>query len=99
MRDETLPLPETQSTDRKAEVLGPFEMKLIRVVLSLQGNVAGAYGVTIQQFFKQHQQAVPPLSMIYSSLARLHSRGLVDWTATASSPVRGGRSTKVYHVN
>lgn len=72
--------------------LGEFEMLLLAAVLRL-GD--GGYGAAV---YGEVERTGRPVSMgaVYTTLARLEGRGLLESRVEAPTPVRGGRRTKVY---
>jgi DNA-binding PadR family transcriptional regulator len=77
--------------------LGEFEQLVLLAILRLQGD--GAYGVTIRSEIAQYTERDPAPGSIYTTLDRLENKGFVKSEAGESTPQRGGRSKRYYHVS
>ena len=76
--------------------LGEFEQLVLLAILRLQQ--VGAYGVTIRAEIAMHTERNPAPGAIYTTLDRLENKGLVKSKVGESTPQRGGRSKRYYHV-
>lgn len=76
--------------------LGDFEQLVLLAILRLQHE--GAYGVTIRSEIATHTERKPAPGAIYTTLDRLENKGLVKSEVGESTPQRGGRSKRYYHV-
>ena len=80
---------------RKGEYLGNFELMLLLALLRL-GD--GAYGVTIAQELEKHTHREVVIASVYATLERLQERGLVRSRLGESTPERGGRAKRYFHI-
>ena len=80
---------------RKGEYLGNFELMLLLALLRL-GD--GAYGVTIAQELEKHTNREVVIASVYATLERLQERGLVRSRLGESTPERGGRAKRYFHI-
>mgnify|MGYP001550505778 CR=1 FL=1 len=74
---------------------GSSKEELLRAVLFLESR--GAYGVTIQQFFKENGRFVA-LPNIYAGLKKLEADGFLKSSWTEPKEMRGGRKCHVFHI-
>jgi PadR family transcriptional regulator, regulatory protein PadR len=81
---------------KSAHNLGEFEQLVLLAILRLQH--AGAYGVSIRSEIATHTERHPTPGAIYTTLDRLENKGLVKSKVGESTPQRGGRSKRYYHV-
>ena len=74
--------------------LGEFEQLVLAAVLRAG---SGAYGAAV---YGEVERTGRPVSMgaVYTTLHRLEERGLLSSKAGDPTPVRGGRSTKIYRL-
>lgn len=77
--------------------LGEFEQLVLLAILRLQGE--GAYGVTIRSEIAQNTERDPAPGAVYTTLDRLENKGFVKSEEGESTPQRGGRSKRYYHVS
>ena len=77
--------------------LGEFEQLVLLAILRLQGS--GAYGVTIRSEIAKYTERDPAPGAIYTTLDRLENKGFVRSEVGESTPQRGGRSKRYYHVS
>ena len=70
---------------------------MLLAILRLQGE--GAYGVTIRSEIAQYTERDPAPGAIYTTLDRLENKGFVRSEVGESTPQRGGRSKRYYHVS
>lgn len=75
--------------------LGRFEHLLLLAVIRL-GD--GAYGMTIRRELAQHTGRDIAVGAIYTALARLEAKGLVQSRLGPPTPERGGRAKRFYRV-
>jgi DNA-binding PadR family transcriptional regulator len=75
--------------------LGRFEHFLLLAVLRLGDD---AYGMTIRRELAQHTGREVAVGAIYTALARLEARGLVQSRLGDPTPERGGRAKRYYRV-
>ncbi|MEM7284689.1 MAG: helix-turn-helix transcriptional regulator [Pseudomonadota bacterium] len=80
----------------KGTHLGEFEELVLLTVGILSGN---AYGITVMDEVEEHTGRRASISTIHTTLNRLEKKGFVESYAGASSPVRGGRSKRLYRIN
>lgn len=74
--------------------LGEFETLVLAAVLRLG---AGAYGAAVYGEVDRTGRSVS-MGAVYTTLARLESRGLLSARTGAPTPVRGGRRTRLYRL-
>ena len=74
--------------------LGEFEMLVLAAVLRLG---SGAYGAAVFGEVERTGRAVS-MGAVYTTLARLESRGLVESRTGPPTQVRGGRRKKLYEL-
>jgi PadR family transcriptional regulator PadR len=77
--------------------LGEFEQLVLLAILRLEGR--GAYGVNIRAEIATRTERDPAPGAIYTTLDRLEKKGFVNSAAGESTPIRGGRSKRYYHVS
>ena len=75
--------------------LSDFELIIMLVVLRLGDN---AYGVPVAREIEQLTNRDVKLGSIYASLERLEEKGLVVSELGESTPERGGRAKRYFHV-
>jgi len=80
---------------RKGEYLGNFELMLLLALLRLGDS---AYGVTIAQELEKHTHREVVIASVYATLERLQERGLVRSRLGESTPERGGRAKRYFHI-
>ncbi len=80
----------------KGTHLGEFEELVLLVVGILNGE---AYGITVMDEIETHTGRKVSVSTIHSTLNRLEKKGFIESRRGRASPVRGGRSKRLYHIN
>jgi DNA-binding PadR family transcriptional regulator len=75
--------------------LGRFEHQLLLAVLRLGDE---AYGMTIRRELAEHTGREVAVGAIYTALARLEQRGLVQSKLGDPTPERGGKAKRYYRV-
>jgi len=75
--------------------LGRFEHFLLLAVLRLGDD---AYGMTIRRELADHTGRDIAVGAIYTALARLERRGLVQSWLGEPTPERGGKAKRYYRV-
>jgi PadR family transcriptional regulator PadR len=80
----------------KGTHLGEFEELVLLAVGILDGD---AYGVTVMDEIEAHTGRKVSVSTIHSTLNRLERKGFVQSYTGGASPVRGGRSKRLYRIN
>ncbi len=73
--------------------MGKFELAVMAAILRLRGD---AYGRRLHREMEARLGKSVPTGQIYVSLARLEEKGFVESGLEAPTPVRGGRSKRVY---
>src|SRR5689334_22490072 len=76
-------------------LLGGFETLLLLAVIRLDG---AAYGVTVREELREQAGKDVAVGAIYTGLARLEQRGLVESWVGDATPERGGRAKKFYRA-
>ncbi|HVW06279.1 MAG TPA: PadR family transcriptional regulator [Vicinamibacterales bacterium] len=79
----------------KGDHVGEFEEL---VLLALHGLRGQAYGVSIQQLLERETQRRVSLGAVYAALERLESKGLAQSTSAPGTPMRGGRSRRLFEL-
>ena len=79
----------------KGDRLGRFEHFLLLAVLRLGDD---AYGMTIRRELARHAGREVAVGAIYTALARLEDRGLVESWLGDPTPERGGKAKRYYRV-
>ena len=75
--------------------LGELEQLVLLTLLRLGDD---AYGVTVQGLLAERTGRSPALATIYTTLARLETKGLVASFLGEATPERGGRAKKHFRV-
>lgn len=75
--------------------LGDLEQLVLLAILRLSPE---AYGISVQQEIAARARPDVTLGAVYSALTRLEQKGLVAAKIGPPTPVRGGRSKKLYGV-
>ena len=78
----------------KGDHLGEFEELVLLAVQALEADAA--YGASIQALLERETRRGVTLGAVYASLDRLEDKGCVTSTVIAGTPVRGGRSRRVF---
>lgn len=73
--------------------LGDLEQLVLLAILRLHPE---AYGISVQQEIAARARPDVTLGAVYSALTRLEQKGLVTTKTGPPTPVRGGRSKKLY---
>jgi PadR family transcriptional regulator, regulatory protein PadR len=79
-----------------ADHLGRFEHHLLLAVLRLENDEA--YGMTIRRELAHHTGREVAVGAIYTALARLERRGLVQSWLGEPTAERGGKAKRYYRV-
>jgi PadR family transcriptional regulator, regulatory protein PadR len=77
------------------DYLGEFEHIVILALLRLAD---GAYGVTVRREIEARTGREVSIGAIYATLDRLEAKGYVKSQFGESTPERGGRSKRFFHV-
>ncbi len=77
-------------------MLGELEQIVLLATLRLGGD---GYGVTIQDAIRRATGRDLTIGTIHKTLVRLEAKGLVESRMGEASPVRGGRSKRLYRVS
>lgn len=80
----------------KGTNLGEFEELVLLVVGILNGE---AYGVSVMDEIAEQTGRKVSVSSVHTTLSRLEKKGFIESYAGAASPVRGGRSKRLYRMN
>jgi PadR family transcriptional regulator PadR len=75
--------------------MGKFELAVMAAVLRLRGE---AYGRRLHPELEKRLGKSVPTGQIYVALARLEEKGYVASNLAAPTPVRGGRSRRIYEL-
>ena len=79
----------------KGTHLGEFEELVLLVVGILDGT---AYGVNVMDEIERQVGRKTSVSTIHTTLSRLEKKGFIESYAGPASPVRGGRSKRLYRI-
>ena len=79
----------------KGDHLGEFEELVLLAVRRLEGD---AYGVTVQRLLERETSRSVSLGAAYAALDRLHAKGLLVSSTTPGTPIRGGRSRRLFRL-
>lgn len=80
----------------KGTHLGEFEELVLLIVGVLDGD---AYGVSVMDEIKSQTDRKVSVSSVHTTLSRLEKKGFINSYTGAASPVRGGRSKRLYKMN
>ena len=80
----------------KGTHLGEFEELVLLSVGILDGN---AYGITVMDEIELHTGRKVSVSTIHTALNRLENKGFIESYKGGASPIRGGRSKRLYRIN
>jgi PadR family transcriptional regulator PadR len=75
--------------------LGELEQLLLLALMRLG---EGAYGVSVQRELEERTGRSPTYATVYTTLARLEAKGLVESSVGEPTPERGGRAKKHFSV-
>lgn len=75
--------------------MGKYELAVMAAVLRLRGQ---AYGRRLHVELESRLGRSVPTGQIYVALARLEEKGYLESSLSAATPVRGGRSKRVYEL-
>jgi PadR family transcriptional regulator PadR len=75
--------------------LGEFELMLLLAVVHLGDE---AYGVPISRELEAHRGRDVSLGSVYAALERMEAKGLVVSTLGDSTPERGGKAKRYFHI-
>lgn len=79
----------------RGHLLGAFEQLVLLAVARLEGR---GYGVTLRREIAARTGRDVSIGSVYSTLDRLEGKGLVTSAESAPSPVRGGRSRRLFRI-
>jgi len=79
----------------KTSFLGEFEELILTMVLILEGD---AYGNTIVQAIKEHQNREVNLSSVHITLYRLEEKGFLESDMGGATNERGGRRKRYFKI-
>jgi len=79
----------------KGTHLGEFEELVLLVVGILHDN---AYGVSVMDEIENQAGRSVSVSSVHTTLSRLETKGFIESYAGPASPVRGGRSKRLYRM-
>jgi DNA-binding PadR family transcriptional regulator len=79
----------------KGTHLGEFEELVLLTVGILNGE---AYGITVLDEIEKHTNRKVSVSTIHATLNRLENKGFIESFKGEASPVRGGRSKRLYRI-
>ena len=79
----------------KRRYLGDFELMVLLALMRLGED---AYGVTITREIEEQSGRTLALASTYATLERLEETGLVTSELGASTPERGGRAKRFFHI-
>jgi DNA-binding PadR family transcriptional regulator len=79
----------------KGEHLGEFEEFIL---LAVHGLGSEAYGVAVQQLIIRESGRTSSLGPVYTVLARLETKGLLQSHTVAGTTQRGGRRRRVFEL-
>lgn len=75
--------------------LGEFEQLVLLALVRLGDD---GYGVSVQREIAQRTKRAPSFGTVYSTLARLEEKGLVESRVGEPTAERGGRRKKYYSI-
>ena len=75
--------------------LGEVELLVLLALVSLGEN---AYGVAVQKELARRTRRATSFGTVYTTLARLEAKGLVDARLGDPTPERGGRRKKYFRL-
>ena len=79
----------------KEKFLGEFEQMILLTLLHLRQE---AYGAAIRQLLAEQVNRNVAIGAIYSTLERLEKKGMVTSELGDSTPQRGGRPKRYFHI-
>jgi DNA-binding PadR family transcriptional regulator len=79
----------------KGDWLGEFELCVMLTVAHLGTD---AYGVNVRRHIKERTGRVASIGAIYTTLSRLHDKGLIRFDMSDPQPVAGGRARKIFRL-
>ena len=79
----------------KGTHLGEFEELVLLIVGILDG---AAYGVSVMDEIERQVGRKVNVSSIHTTLSRLEKKGFIESYFGPASPVRGGRSKRLYRI-
>ena len=80
----------------KGTHLGEFEELVLLIVGVLNSK---AYGVSVMDEIESQIGRKVSVSSIHTTLSRLEKKGFIESFVGEASPVRGGRSKRLYRIN
>ena len=78
-----------------SDLLGTFEQAVLLAIVRIGPD---AYGRTVLHQVQQSLQREVSAGAVYTTLDRLHKRGLLHSSLAEGTPIRGGRSIRYYRV-
>ena len=75
--------------------LGEFEQLVLLALVRLGED---GYGVSVQREIAQRTRRSPSFGTVYSTLARLEEKGLIESRIGEATAERGGRRKKYYSI-
>ena len=82
-------------TVAKGDLLGEFEHLILLAVLRLSD---GAYGMSVRREIADRTGRDVSIGAVYATLDRLAAKGLVTSAMGDSTPERGGRAKRSFHL-
>jgi DNA-binding PadR family transcriptional regulator len=79
----------------KGDHVGEFEELVLLAVQGLRGE---AYGVSVQQLLEKETRRGVSLGAVYAALDRLERKGLARSVSAPGTPIRGGRSRRLFEL-
>jgi DNA-binding PadR family transcriptional regulator len=79
----------------KGDLLGEFEHLILLAILRLSG---GAYGMSVRREIADRTGRDVSIGAVYATLDRLAAKGLVTSAMGDSTPERGGRAKRSFHL-
>jgi DNA-binding PadR family transcriptional regulator len=79
----------------KGDHIGEFEEF---VLLAAHGLGDDAYGAAVQALLERETTRTVTIGAVYSALDRLEQKGMLRSVVVAGTPVRGGRSRRVFEL-
>jgi PadR family transcriptional regulator PadR len=80
---------------REYSYLGEFELMVLLTIIKLQDD---AYGVPLTREMARMRQREVSIGSVYAALDRLEIKGLIASSLGESTPERGGRAKRYFHV-
>jgi PadR family transcriptional regulator, regulatory protein PadR len=80
---------------REHSYLGEFELMVLLTIIRLEDD---AYGVPLSRELARMRNREVAIGSVYAALDRLEIKGLVRSSLGESTPERGGRAKRYFHV-